>query len=134
MDAYGQIGPNIEGYDDDVEHVARDLAVGLPVFVKLTDRMTQYRLLVTRCDGIAFQVGGGDPGLGTDGVPGSEWLFVAIDGKGAYTFALGAFLADYFVADKLGLSGPVDGGIVGEFLTRIGRVFDHQLPLNGGVT
>lgn len=127
MDAHGQIGPNIIGYEDDVHSVARDVAVGLPVFVKLTDRMTQYRLLVVRCDGIAFHIGGGgDANLGTLDVPAAAWLFVSCVEKGAHVFRIGSFLSGDFVAGKLGLAGVVDGGIVAEFLTRLGGVFDQR--------
>lgn len=131
MDRHGQIGPNIVGYEDDVHGVARDVSVGLPVFVKLADRMTQYRLLIVRCDGVAFHIGAADANLGTLDVPDAQWLFVACVEKGAHAFRLGTFLSDDFVADKLGLAGVVDGGIVAEFLTRLGGVFD-QRTLQGG--
>jgi hypothetical protein len=125
MDAYGQIGPDKPGYDDDLAAIARRLADGEAVAFTHSHRMTALDLVVVPAQAISahtvespFRVHDGDVPL------------VAVLGKGSSRLPLLGDLDSEAVDEYLGVTNRVDATGIADLLNRLA---DAMRPVRAGV-
>jgi hypothetical protein len=117
MDEYGQTGPDIEGYQEDLRDVAALLAEGRTVYVKLAHRMTQYKVVLA-CLADLSRIGHAEFSLGVTNP--AEWFHVSVIDKGANVLPIRVEPEmPYYVQEKLGLGTVVCGESVANFLAAV---------------
>lgn len=117
MDQYGQIGPEKGSYAADVKVVANMIRNGTTVHLAHAHRGSRFDVILAPTDSIvqtADLLNAESP---------REWaspgtIFVAIIGKGAYTFHHGPWIAPSYLQEKLDLTEP-DAEAIGGLLKRL---------------
>lgn len=114
MDSTGQIGPSSGDYSLDVREIADKLSVGQSVFVTLADDGAKTKFVVASRDSLALV------GQGPDGAPRDEgYVFVAVDGRGAYFLRTDEFQRPGYIASKLNVDTSRAQALA-EFVARLG--------------